>query len=550
MFGMSKHDFLFFPWSRLRERNTMLIQANMITKKFSTTPVFEGLTLAIHPGDKIGLVGMNGCGKSTLLRILTGEEGIEAGTVARRKGVSIGYVPQTLAYSETSVKDYLFNSFEKVAALRQRLRKIEEAMTDPQANFEVLLQKYGQLQERYEEAGGYTLEDRIAATMKGLGIEEKLEASLSSLSGGQRVRVELARVLTEPADVLLLDEPTNHLDIDGIHWLENYLSHSKQAYLVISHDRVFLDTVVTRIVEIEGEQAVSYPGNYSNYAQLKRERIVLLQKNFDLQQKEIQRLQRMSRRYRQWGQESDNEDFFRKAKEIERRIEKLKHALIKPPESGKNRLQQVTQANRSGKEVLVAEEIGKFVGDRLLFSDSTFMIYRQERLALTGANGSGKSTLIRCLLGETSLDEGTIRLGANVKIGYLPQKLFFANPKQRLLAYVQDVLPEEQKARRTLAQFGFFAEDVTKRIQDLSGGEQMRIYLLKLLQQKINFLILDEPTNHLDIAGKEELETILAAYEETILVVSHDRYFLRKVTDGQLAITDGSIRKHTLPVIQ
>jgi ATPase subunit of ABC transporter with duplicated ATPase domains len=224
MFGMSKHDFLFFPWSRLRERNTMLIQANMITKKFSTTPVFEGLTLAIHPGDKIGLVGMNGCGKSTLLRILTGEEGIEAGTVARRKGVSIGYVPQTLAYSETSVKDYLFNSFEKVAALRQRLRKIEEAMTDPQANFEVLLQKYGQLQERYEEAGGYTLEDRIAATMKGLGIEEKLEASLSSLSGGQRVRVELARVLTEPADVLLLDEPTNHLDIDGIHWLENYLS--------------------------------------------------------------------------------------------------------------------------------------------------------------------------------------------------------------------------------------------------------------------------------------------------------------------------------------
>jgi ATPase subunit of ABC transporter with duplicated ATPase domains len=340
------------------------------------------------------------------------------------------------------------------------------------------------------------------------------------------------------------------LDIDGIHWLENYLSHSKQAYLVISHDRVFLDTVVTRIVEIEGEQAVSYPGNYSNYAQLKRERIVLLQKNFDLQQKEIQRLQRMSRRYRQWGQESDNEDFFRKAKEIERRIEKLKHALIKPPESGKNRLQQVTQANRSGKEVLVAEEIGKFVGDRLLFSDSTFMIYRQERLALTGANGSGKSTLIRCLLGETSLDEGTIRLGANVKIGYLPQKLFFANPKQRLLAYVQDVLPEEQKARRTLAQFGFFAEDVTKRIQDLSGGEQMRIYLLKLLQQKINFLILDEPTNHLDIAGKEELETILAAYEETILVVSHDRYFLRKVTDGQLAITDGSIRKHTLPVIQ
>ncbi|MGL9730502.1 ribosomal protection-like ABC-F family protein [Enterococcus sp. DIV0756] len=521
----------------------MLIQANKITKNFSTAPVFKGVTLAVNAGDRIGLVGMNGCGKSTLLRILTGEEGINEGTVARKKGLRIGYIPQKLPTTNELIKDYLLSSFEEIGYLRQKLQQLEQAMTAPAEEIDRLLTQYGRLQENYEEAGGYTLEDRIAGTLKGLGIEDKLDTPLSMLSGGQRVRIELARVLTDPADVLLLDEPTNHLDLEGINWLENYLSRSKPAYVVISHNREFLDQVVDQIVEIDGEEIVSYSGNYSKFAQLKRERIALLQKNFDLQQKEILRLQRMSRRYRQWGKEADNEDFFRKAKEIERRIEKLKQSLVKPPESDKKRLQPVVQASRSGKEVLKAEGIGKLMGDRLLFAESDFVIYRQERLALTGANGSGKTTLIRCLLGTADLDEGIIKLGASVKIGYLPQKIIFDKPTQRLLAYVREFLTDEQKARRTLAQYGFFAEDVSKRIQDLSGGEQMRLYLLMLLQQQINFLILDEPTNHLDIAGKEELEELLADYDETLLVVSHDRYFLRKVTQGQLVIEDAVIRK-------
>lgn len=523
---------------------TMLIQANNITKNYGTVPVFKELTLAINAGDRIGLVGMNGCGKSTLLRILTGEEGVNEGTVARQKGLTIGYIPQKLPSAEERVDEYLSNSFEAIAKMRQALQEIEKAMTMPAADIDQLLTRYGQLQEKYEEAGGYTLDDRISGTLKGLGLADKLEAPLTTLSGGQRVRVELARVLTASAELLLLDEPTNHLDLAGIEWLENYLRHTKQAYLVISHDREFLDNVVDRIVEIEGEQVFSYPGNYSKFAQLRRDRITLLRKNYDLQQKEIQRLQKMSRRYRQWGKESDNEDFFRKAKEIERRIEKLKRLLIKPPQASKKRLQQINPASRSGKEVLTAEGIGKAAGEGLLFADSHFMVYRQERLALMGANGSGKTTLLRCILGEDSFDEGTIKIGANVTIGYLPQKLHFAQPAQRILNYVRDFLTEEQKARRTLAQFGFFAEDVSKRIQDLSGGEQMRLYLLKLLQQKINFLILDEPTNHLDIDGKEELEEILADFAETLLVVSHDRYFLRKICTGQLVIKDGSIRKY------
>ncbi|MGX7163596.1 ribosomal protection-like ABC-F family protein [Enterococcus massiliensis] len=521
----------------------MLIQANKVTKNFGTTPLFKKLDLTIQSGDKIGLVGINGSGKSSLLTILTGAEGIQEGVVARKKGLAIGFVPQKLTRNKETVKEYLLTSFHELQNLRQEMQRIEIQMTDVAADIERLLIQYGRLQDCYEKNGGYTLEDRISGTLKGLGIGHKAEASLLQLSGGEHVRVELARILVGNAEVLLLDEPTNHLDLEGIQWLENYLSHTKQAYLIISHDRAFLENVVNRIVEIEDEQLVSYPGNYSKYATLKRERMAALQKNFDLQQKEIQRLVLMARRYRQWANESDNDDFYRKAKEVERRAEKLKTQLIKPPVPPKQRLQQISQANRSGKEVVIAKNVGKFAGEKLLFSDSQFTLYRQERVALMGQNGSGKSTLIRCLLSDTPLDEGEIRLGANIKVGYLPQKLSFEKPELRILAYVKTKISDEQIARQTLARFGFFAEDVNKRIKDLSGGEQMRLYLLHLLQDKINFLILDEPTNHLDIYGKEELEEILAQYNETLLVVSHDRYFLKKVTEKQLLIQDNQVVK-------
>lgn len=526
-----------------KKEKTMYIQLKDVEKNYGTSPIFSQVSFAVNAGDKIGLVGMNGCGKSTLFQILTGEEGVNSGIVARKKGLHIGYVPQQLPVSNETVRNYLLDSFIELKSLRENMHLIEAKMQDPQADFERVLAHYGRLQEDYEKAGGYTLEDRISGTLKGLGVGDKLDSRLDALSGGQRVRIELARVLTVKSDLLLLDEPTNHLDLAGIQWLESWLAHTQQAYVVISHDRQFLDNVVTQIVEIEPDGLATYPGNYTKYANLKKERIKALQKDYDLQQKEIHRLQLMIRRYRQWANEGDNEDFFRKVKELERRVEKLKSSVTKPPQTPKKRLQEVSHANRSGKEVLIAEKIGKLAGEQLLFADSSFTIYRQEKIALTGANGSGKSTLIHCLLGKSPLDDGGIRVGASVKIGYLPQKFHFAHPQQRILEKVKEQLPDEQKARHKLAQFGFYAEDVSKRIQDLSGGEQMRLYLLGLLQEKINFLILDEPTNHLDIFGKEELEDILENYQETLLVVSHDRYFLQKVASMTLAIENQQITK-------
>lgn len=519
----------------------MQIQMNKIAKNFSGTPLFEDLTLTIDTQEKIGLVGQNGTGKTTLFQIILGCEGIDQGQLAKRKGLKIGWIAQELPNPDRSVFDYLLQSFIELDAIQQQLRKYELIMSDPFIDFDRTMQLYGDLQEKFEALGGFEVEDRLAGTLKGLGLAHHHHTLLEKLSGGERVRVELAKILVQDSDVLLLDEPTNHLDLAGIIWLENYLKATKKSYVIISHDRAFLDHVTQRIIEIEDGKLVDYSGNYSRYIELKQERHQVLQKNFELQQKEIQRLKRIIQRYRQWGNEGDNEAFFKKAKEIERRLEKL--TIVTPPIRPRKRIKTIEQAGRSGKEVLVARNIGQMIGERLLFSKSSFCIYRGERLAIIGENGTGKTTLLQLILGEIALDEGEIQLGASLKIGYLPQKITFDSPENRVITHVKQWIPDEQKARQTLAQFGFFSEDVSKRIKDLSGGEQVRLYLLILFQEKINFLILDEPTNHLDIYMREEIETLLAGFSGTILAVTHDRYFLEKNFDARLLLENQTISK-------
>ncbi|AOF48184.1 MAG: ATP-binding cassette domain-containing protein [Tetragenococcus halophilus] len=522
----------------------MLIQLNKINKIFSGTLLFEQLSFAINEQEKIGLVGTNGTGKTTLFQLITGEEGADSGTISRKKELKIGYVPQIFAESDLTVSKYLAESFVELQNLQQRLRVYEQKMTDASEDLDHVMSIYGKLQQDFEDAGGYELEDRIISMLKGLGLEDRINAAISTVSGGERVRVELAKVLLQEADLLLLDEPTNHLDLAGIRWLENYLKTTSAAYLVISHDRAFLDQVTEKIVEIEEGRLVEYPGNYSRYVQLKKARIAEITKDYELQQKEIHRLRKMIRRYRQWGNEGGDEAFFKKAKELEHRLAKI--TVVKPPKPPKKRLESISQASRSGKEVIVAMNIGKMIGERLLFSDSTFTIYRGERIALLGKNGSGKSTLLRIILDELLPDEGKLSLGASIKIGYLPQNITFEQSNQRVLAFVKEFLPQEQKARQRLAHFGFYSEDVERRLKELSGGERVRLYLLQLFQRQINLLILDEPTNHLDIYAREEIEELLSEYTGTLLAVTHDRYFLQKNFNGLLVIEEQEIKKETM----
>ncbi|GAB2027302.1 ribosomal protection-like ABC-F family protein [Lactovum odontotermitis] len=521
----------------------MLIQINKVIKNFGGLPLFNEVNLGVNSGDKIGLVGVNGTGKTTLLRLISGEEAPDMGAVSRKKGLKIGYVEQNQLSSNERVLDYLLASFETIRQLKSQMTALELQLTTADNEMiEKVLSRYGKVQEEFDAIGGFSLEDRILTTLKGLGVEEKAEQALCDLSGGERVRIELTRLLVSEADVLLLDEPTNHLDLSGIKWLENYLKNAKKAVIVVSHDREFLDNVVSKIVEIEDGQLVEYKGNYSSYQVLKKAHDEQLQRDFDLQQREIARLKKLIRQFRQWGNDGDNEKFYKKAKELEHRLEKMER--LKAPVLVKNRVKKkISQSEKSGKEILVVQQLAKIMGEKLLFEDVSFTIYKGERIALVGENGTGKSTLLKLITQELEADEGTIKLGESARIGYLPQNIEFEHPENRLVNFVKDVMGNEQKAREELARFGFYASDVSKRLKDLSGGEKVRLYLLELFQKEINLLILDEPTNHLDIYAREEIENILAQYQGTLLAVSHDRYFLKRNFQKTLRVEDGKIEK-------
>ncbi|OFI50037.1 ABC transporter [Floricoccus tropicus] len=520
----------------------MLVQLNKIRKNFGGLPLFDNISLSISDNQRIGLVGNNGTGKTTLLKLLSGQEHPEFGTVSKNKGVKVGYLEQNPIISEDAVFKHIIENFEQISKQKRELSRVERMMADPETYDDKLLAYYGRLQEEFEKQGGYEIEDRVISVLKGLGLGDKLEQSLDSLSGGERVRVELVKLLVSDSDLLLLDEPTNHLDLAGISWLENFLNNSKKAVIVVSHDREFLDNVTQRTIEIEDSKLIDYPGNYSIYQKLKKERIKQMQKDFDLQQAELARLRKLARQYRQWGNESGEEKFYKKAKEIEHRIERM--TILKAPETTKKRVRvDISTTIKASKELVKVNDLCKIMGEKILFEDSDFIIFKGERIAVMGENGSGKSTLLKIILGQISPDQGNVKISDSVQIGYLPQVIKFDKENQRIIEYTKDITGNEERARRELAKFGFYAGDVSKRLKDLSGGEKVRLYLLKIFQNEINLLIMDEPTNHLDIFAREEVENILANYQGTLLAVSHDRYFLKKNFDKTLLVDDGKIEK-------
>ncbi|MDW2800838.1 ABC-F family ATP-binding cassette domain-containing protein [Clostridium boliviensis] len=541
------------------------LSINNLTKFYGANKIFETISFDVKTGERIGLIGKNGCGKTTVMKIIMGKgsceesgqaqdeaasygenisEDYQAGEVYLRKGIKAGYLNQIPVYSkDTKTIDVIRMAFQKVFDLKRRLSELEGVLqTSSGQELDKALLSFGRLTQEYETAGGYELETRINKITEGLKINDYLkQMPFNSLSGGEKTRVILAKILLEEPDILLLDEPTNHLDLETTEWLEGFLKDYKGSVLIISHDRYFLDNVVMKIVELEFSRANIYMGNYSYYVVEKERRFLIDYRNYINQQKKIEQMEKQIERYRIWGNMRDSETMFKRAKELEKRLEKIE-VLDKPVlESRKARLNQ-DSVNRSGKMVLETQHLSKSFGDKALLKDIYMQIYYQDSACIIGKNGCGKSTLLKLILGELKPDFGTVKIGAQVKIGYLPQQVVFEDEDQTILEYFSGTHNiTYEAARNQLARVLFFKDDVYKKIKFLSGGEKSRLRLCSLTFEKVNFMILDEPTNHLDIDSREVLEETLTAFEGTLLFVSHDRYFINKVAGKIMSFEDNGL---------
>ncbi len=485
--------------------------------------LLDGLTFDVNEGERVAILGRNGAGKTTLFRILTGEIGYDSGEIRIAAGRRMGLISQIPNYPEAyTVEDVLRTAFRELEALRRKLQALEAQMTGDDSP--ALLRQYDELSARFAAGGGYETDVETDKTCNGLGIPADMRARrFSELSGGEKTRVNLARLLLEKTDILLLDEPTNHLDLKSVEWLEAYLLRFKGTVLTISHDRYFLDRVVQRVIELRGGKAEFYSGNYSFYVQEKEARYQLQLRQYEQEQAKLKQLGYTLERMKGWG--INNRTLYRRAMSIQHRMERIE----KTERPTKERTLSVRFAEKEfhGDEVLSIRGLSKKFGDRTLFSDVELLVEGGQRIAFLGDNGTGKSTFLKILLGEEAPTAGRLRFGPSVRTAYLPQIIRFAHPERSLLdTMLYEKNCSTQEARDRLGAFLFQGEDVFKPVASLSGGEQSRLRLCMLMDEKINFLILDEPTNHLDIASREWIEAALDDYEGTLLFVSHDRYFV------------------------
>ncbi|EJR44301.1 hypothetical protein IIM_05214 [Bacillus cereus VD107] len=510
-----------------------ICSVNNITKSFGGNIIFENISLEIKNGERVGLVGRNGSGKTTIFQLLTGMENVDVGAIHMKKGTRIGHVAQIPKFDDgITVYDVLSSAFKAEKELEREMHALEKNMAEELEPFalEKLMERYGIIQERFAFLGGYEIEANIMKVANGLQVAELCSRLFTELSGGEQTKVSLAYMLLQKPDLLLLDEPTNHLDLFAVEWLEQFLKEYVGTVMVISHDRYFLDEVVTKILDLEDGEIHVYHTNYSQFIEEKEERLLQEFQAYQEQQKKIKKMKEAIKRLREWANQANppNEGLHKRARNMERaleRIEKLKRPILERKQMGL----QFEGQERSGKDVVVMKEVSKGFADRALFEKANLHIRFQERAAIVGRNGTGKTTLLKLLLEEIQQDDGEIRIGSSVKIGYLSQHAY-GNMKNNVLeAFRECVAVTEGEARHILARFLFYGPAVFKKVTQLSGGEKMRLRLAQLMYQDINFLILDEPTNHLDIESREVLEEALEQYNGTILAVSHDRYFLNKL---------------------
>ena len=516
------------------------ISVSNLVKEFEVGhKILDGLTFQVDTGERVGLLGPNGCGKTTLLRILTGVLDYDEGDVVIAPGKRMGLISQIPVYpAGYTVEDVLATAFAPLRKMEEEMAALTEQMgegSDP-----ALLSRYDRLTAAYEAAGGYETDTRTNKVCNGLSIPQSMREQLfDKLSGGEKTRVNLARLILEDTDILLLDEPTNHLDLRATEWLEEYLDRYKGTVLAISHDRWFLDRVVKRVIEIHDGRAEFYSGNYSFYVEEKERRYQEQLKQYEKEQAKIGQLEQAAQRLRVWAY-SGNDKIFKRAQSMEKRIERLR-TTDKPTKE--RRLEMgFGEWEFRGDEVLTVKDLKKSFDGRVLFDHVDLEVVGGERIALLGDNGTGKSTLLKILLGEEPPDGGKIRFGPTVKIGYLPQIVHFDHPERNLvdtLIYAQDC--STQTARNRLAAFNFRGEDVFKPVSALSGGERSRLRLCMLMDEKINLLILDEPTNHLDIDSREWIEGAVEDYGGNLLFVSHDRYFINRFATRIWMLENGQI---------
>lgn len=516
------------------------IAVNQLVKSFEIGKnVLDGLSFTVNSGERVGILGHNGCGKTTLFRILTGALGYDEGEVMTAPGKRIGLISQIPVYPDGwTTEDVLRHAHRELYRISARIDELAEKMEHDQSP--ALLAEYDRLQDDFRRLGGYDMETDMNRVANGLDIPAAMRAQpFDSLSGGEKTRVNLARLILENTDILLLDELTNHLDLHATEWLEDYLLHFKGTVLAISHDRFFLDRVVERCIEISDGKAEFYSGNYSFYVQERQHRFEEKLKKYEKDQAKIEQLTRAAEQMHLWAF-MGNDKLHKRAFSMEKRIERLSHTE-KPSEQKKLSV-KFRQREFSGDEVLVIEDVSKSFGDRKLFSGLEMTVTGGERIALIGDNGTGKSTLVKLIMGEETPDSGYLYRGPAVRTAYLPQIVSFSSDSRSALdTMLYDCKCQPQDARDRLGAFGFRGEDVMTPVGALSGGERSRLKLCMLMGSDINFLILDEPTNHLDIASREWMEDALSDYTETLLFVSHDRYFIEKFATRVWALADGTI---------
>lgn len=515
----------------------MILSCSNIDKTFVDNHVIKNASFHIEDYEKAAIVGINGAGKSTLLKIIVGDLPSDAGLVTFAKDKSFGYLAQHQAVdSENTLFDELLTVKQEVLELESSIRQCELDMKSADGDaLELLLKKYTNMTHRFEAINGYAYKSEITGILKGLGFAEaEFDKKVATLSGGQKTRIALGKLLLQKPDLIMLDEPTNHLDLNAITWLETYLLNYKGAVIIVSHDRYFLDKITTKIIELDNGIVSSFKGNYSDYA-IQKEHLRTEQMNAYLnQQREIKHQEAVIDKLKQFNREKS----IRRAESREKMLDKIER-LEKPVEVNADMKLKLTPYRTSGNDVMRIQGLSKGFGQNTLFTDVSFEIKRGEHVAIIGDNGTGKTTLLKTINELIPADKGEIKLGANVEIGYYDQEHHVLHMDKTLFEEISDEYPylTNTEIRNTLAAFLFTGEDVFKKISALSGGERGRVSLAKLMLSEANFLILDEPTNHLDITSKEILEAALNAYEGTVLYVSHDRYFINKTASRILELT-------------